>query len=196
MAGNRVSQDPSLTPYYPAPSGLTVEIAAIGAEFSRLEESARFSGQCQFEQSKFWRRWNLWLGIPAFVLGAASGAAVIGDLLSDEVAGGMGLISASLAGIMTILSAERRADRSAIDANAFQDIQQEARQALLVDLATESAVDARGGLADLTRRYAETRRAAEPVFRRSYERARKNIREGGQSFGVDRKSGNPTGMRE
>ncbi|MCL8250365.1 SLATT domain-containing protein [Aeromicrobium fastidiosum] len=173
------------------PDGLDVHLRGVGAEFSRLEESARFSGQCQFEQFKFWRSWNWILGIPAFALGAWSGAAVIGNTLPDVYAGSMGLVGATLAGVMTLLSAERRADRAAIDANAFQDIQQEARQALLVDLLAVDVTRGRGMLADLTRRYEETRRSAEPVFRLSYRRARRNIREGGQSFGVDRKSGAP-----
>lgn len=176
-------QPPSL--YYSVPVAVPADLFDIGRELSRLEESARWSSQSQFEQSKFWRGWNLWLGIPSFVLGAASGAAVLGDYAPASVVGALALGGATLAGIMTILSAERRSDRAATDANAFHDIQGEARQFLLVDLAKADEVEARKRLGDLSQRYAEIRRTADPARRGSYRRAGKNIREGGQTFGID-----------
>lgn len=178
----------SVDPYYSVSSTMPHDLIEIGRELSRLEESARWSSQSQFEQSKFWRGWNLLLGIPAFVLGAASGAAVLGDYAPDWVVGGLALVGATLAGIMTILAAERRSDRAANDANAFHDIQVEARQLLLIDLETCDNETARKRLKALTTRYDEIRRGADPLMRRSYDRAGKNIREGGQSFGIDNDS--------
>jgi hypothetical protein len=118
-------------------------------------------------------------------LGAASGAAVLGDYAPDWLVGTLTLLGATLAGIMTILAAERRSDRAANDANAFHDIQAQARQMLLVDLAGSDEDTARKRLDDLTTRYDEIRRGADPLMRRSYDRAGRNIREGGQSFGID-----------
>jgi hypothetical protein len=172
-------------PYYSVPVAVPANLVEIGRELSRLKESARWSSQSQFEQSKFWRGWNLWLGIPSFVLGAASGATVLGDYAPAPVVGALALGGATLAGVMTILSAERRSDRAATDANAFHDIQGEARQFLLVDLAKANEPDARKRLGDLTQRYAEIRHTADPARRGSYRRAGKNIREGGQTFGID-----------
>jgi hypothetical protein len=177
--------EPPRDPYYSVPLAVPADLQEIGRELSRLEESARWSSQSQFEQAKFWRGWNLWLGIPAFVLGVASGAAVLGDYAPDWIVGALALGGAALAGIMTILSAERRSDRAANDANAFHDIQVEARQYLHMDLSTANEEGARQWVRDLTQRYSEIRRGADPIMRLSYDRAGKNIREGGQSFGVD-----------
>jgi hypothetical protein len=38
---------------------------AIAVESRRLEESAMYGAQMQFEQAKRWRGVNLWLGLPA-----------------------------------------------------------------------------------------------------------------------------------
>lgn len=184
----KTSPESPSDPYYGVPATTPSPLFEIGRELSRLEESARWSSQSQFEQSKFWRGWNLWLGIPSFVLGAASGAAVLGDYAPDWVVGALALTGATLAGIMTILAAERRSDRAANDANAFHDIQVEARQFLLVDLVAASEEAAHKRLEDLTQRYSEIRRGADPLMRRSYDRAGRNIREGGQSFGIDNES--------
>ncbi|WP_209282646.1 hypothetical protein [Streptomyces rimosus] len=46
---------------------------AIASELERLEESAKFSSQSQFEQSKRWRAINLLLGVPASGLAASGG---------------------------------------------------------------------------------------------------------------------------
>lgn len=176
-------------PYYSVPSTVPENLKEIGRELSRLEESARWSCQSQFEQSKFWRGWNLLLGVPAFAFGVASGTAVLGNYAPDWVVGALALAGATLAGVMTILSAERRSDRAANDANAFHDIQSQARQALLIDLATSDEATARKRLDDLSTRYDEIRRGADPLMRRSYDRAGRNIREGGQSFGIDKEFG-------
>lgn len=176
-------------PYYSVPSTVSENLREIGRELSRLEESARWSSQSQFEQSKYWRGWNFRLGILAFACGVASGTAVLGNYAHDWVAGALALVGATLAGVMTILSAERRADRAANDANAFHDIQSQARQTLLIDLATSDEETAHKRVDDLSSRYDEIRRGADPLMRRSYDRAGSNIREGGQSFGIDNEPG-------
>ncbi|QPP06764.1 hypothetical protein G4Z16_10580 [Streptomyces bathyalis] len=50
---------------------------AIETELKRLKESAKYSGQMQFELTKQWRSVNLLLGLQATVLAAISGAAAL-----------------------------------------------------------------------------------------------------------------------
>lgn len=49
-------------------------LSPIGDEARRLEESAMYSAQGQFERAKFWRGLNLSLGVGAAVLAATGGA--------------------------------------------------------------------------------------------------------------------------
>ncbi|MEE1622494.1 SLATT domain-containing protein [Zafaria sp. Z1313] len=172
------------------PNDLAGALLPIAAELSRLEENARYSQQSQFEQSKIWRSTNLQLGIPAAVLAAVAGTIM---LVSEEwqvFAAIVSLLSAALATTTTTLSAERRSDRAATAANAYRDIQMEARQLLLIDLGRLEYDDARDRLRNLTDRYAEISRGAEPVLRRAYVSAKKNLAAGGQTHSIDTKDPN------
>ncbi|WP_196248768.1 SLATT domain-containing protein [Rhodococcoides fascians] len=171
--------------HYAVPPDVSPDLTAIGRELSRLEESARWSSQNQFEQGKFWRGCNLALGIPATLLGLGSGGAAITDLLPALVVGAATLGAAALTGIMTVLGAERRARTAQTCADAFHDIQDEARRMLLVDLRSSDALSARDDLRALTDRYSETRHTAEAPAGLFYRRARKNLSRGGQTFAID-----------
>lgn len=171
--------------HYAVPDDVQADLVGVGKELSRLEESARWSCQNQFEQGKFWRGCNLVLGVPASILGLASGGAAITDLFPAWIVGSATLRAAALTGIMTVLSAERRAQRAQTCANAFHDIQDDARRMLLVDLRTMDVNTARGELRVLTDRYSETRHTADAPAGWFYRKARKNLRRGGQSFAID-----------
>lgn len=156
----------------------------IGREVARLEENARHAQQSQFEQYKVWRTLHLRLGIPSAVLSAVSGTMALATAL-HVVAGVVALLSAAFATTVTALGAERRSERACNTGNAYRDIQIEARQLLSVDLSVLDYADARERLKVLTDRYSEVSGAAEPVFERSYQRARANLEQGGQSHEID-----------
>lgn len=180
-----VQRSQSTEDHYVVTDDVQADLVATGKELSRLEESARWSSQNQFEQGKFWRGCNLALGVPASILGLASGGAAITELLPAWIVGTATLTAAALTGIMTVLSAERRAHRAQTCANAFHDIQDDARRMLLMDLRTMNVNTARGELRILTDRYSETRHTADAPAGWFYRKARKNLRRGGQSFAID-----------
>lgn len=157
----------------------------IAKEAARLEENARYAAQSQFEQAKIWRALTLRLGIPAAVLSAAGGTTVLASPNLHILAGIITLLGAALAATLTTLGAERRADRAANAGNAYRDLQTEARQLLLIDLETLPFDQARNTLNELTARYAEVSATAEPVLRRAYRRAQRNIAAGGQTHEID-----------
>lgn len=171
--------------HYAVPGNVPADLIPVGEELARLEESARWSSQTQFEAAKAWQRWNFRLGVPASVFGLFSGGAAFIDSFPRWVVGIGALVGAALAGTMTVLAAEGRAQRGKTCANMFHDIQDDARRLLLVDLATLTADEARAQLTSLTDRYSETRHAADAPNRRAYTRASKNILEGGQQFAID-----------
>lgn len=184
MSAGTASQEATFS----IPAGLDPVLIEVAKELLRIEENARNSQQNQFEQSKIWRGANLSLGIPAAVLAAFSGTAM---LVSDEwriPAGIISLLSAALATTSTTLSAERRSDRATTAGNAYLDIQTEARQLLHIDLIHLSYDDARDKLRNLSSRYGEINRGAEPVLNRARNRASKNLARGGQTHAVDREA--------
>jgi hypothetical protein len=171
--------------HYAVPGNVPADLIPVGEELARLEESARWSSQTQFEAAKAWQRWNFRLGVPASVFGLFSGGAAFSDSFPSWVVGTGALVGAALAGTMTVLAAERRAQRGKTCANTFHDIQDDARRLLLIDLATLTADEARAQLTSLTDRYSETRHAADAPNRRAYTRASENILKGGQQFAID-----------
>lgn len=165
--------------------GAAVRRTSIGEELDRLEESARFSGQGQFEQAKQWGFVNLFLGIPASCLAAVAGATALATTTGRTIAGILALASAALGAVLTTVNASHRMNRASSAANAYLEIQTAARQARLVDLNYLPLDEIRSVLAEITARRDEQNKTAEPINRTAYKRASKNIAAGGQSYAAD-----------
>ncbi|WP_279579199.1 hypothetical protein [Fodinicola feengrottensis] len=73
---------------------------ALDEEFQRLEESAMYSAQNQFEVAKQWRGVNLMLGLPASVLAAVSGATALASTTGRLWAGLLALAAAAFGAIL------------------------------------------------------------------------------------------------
>lgn len=161
---------------------------AIRDELSRIEESATYSAQGQFEQAKQWRTVNLLLGLPASGLAAVSGATALASTAGRLLAGLLALAAAAFGAILTTVNASHRTSQASAAANAYLEIQTAARQARLVDLDHMAVEDGRTALAELTARRDEQNKTAESPNRFAYRRAQKNLRAGGQSYAIDAES--------
>ncbi|MEI5006356.1 SLATT domain-containing protein [Streptomyces zaomyceticus] len=159
--------------------------SAIETELKRLEESAKYSGQMQFELTKQWRGVNLGLGLPASVLAGISGAAALVSTAGRVPAGILALVASGCGAILTTINASHRMNQAAAAGNAYLEIQTAARQAREIDLPYSSIDEARQALAELTARRDEQNKTAEPPNRRAYRRAQRNIDGGGQTYAVD-----------
>ncbi|NEW72270.1 SLATT domain-containing protein [Streptomyces rhizosphaericus] len=157
-------------------------------EAKRIEESAMWSGQSQFEQSKIWRGTNLWLGTPATALAAIAGAASLVSTAGRYWAAIAALLSAALSAIMTSLGLARRIEEAQVAANAYLALQQDARLFYKVDLQVHEYDEARAALGELVARQQEVNRSAPIPTKRAYRRAGKNIEGGGQTYNVDEAS--------
>jgi len=158
----------------------------IDDEARRLEESAKYSAQGQFERAKFWRGVNLALGVGAAILAAIAG--VVG-LASDQariLSGVLALIAAGIVSVLTTVNADRRHSQAAAAANAYLEIQTAARQLYAVDLTHLEYDTARTQLAELTARRDEINKTADMPSRRAYRRAQANIGRGEQQYSVDK----------
>lgn len=158
---------------------------AIVNELKRLEESAMYSAQMQFEETKFWRGVNLALGLPTSLLAAVAGTTALVESAGRVTAGILALVSAGFGAALTTVNASQRMNRAAAAANAFLEIQTAARQAREIDLPVMSLGEARNVLADLTARRDNQNKASEIPGRRAYGRARSTIGRGGQRYAVD-----------
>lgn len=158
---------------------------AIRVELDRLEESAKWSSQGQFEQAKRWRGVNLSLGIPTSVLAAVAGATALADVANGLVAGILALLAAAFGAVLTTVNASHRQNQASGAANAYLEIQTKARQFREIDLAYAPLDDARAELAELTARRDEQNKTAEPISKAAYKKAKKNIESGGQSYAAD-----------
>ncbi len=157
----------------------------IEQELLRIEESATWSAQAQFEQAKQWRGVNLMLGLPASVLAAVSGATALASTTGRFVAGVLALAAAAFGAVLTTVNASHRTSQASAAANTYLEIQTAARQLRTVDLPYLTIEEARAALAELTARRDEQNKTAEPPNRWAYRRARKNIGAGGQDYAVD-----------
>jgi hypothetical protein len=158
---------------------------ALAEEFGRLEESALYSAQNQFEQAKQWRSVNLILGVPASVLAAMSGATALASTAGRFWAGLLALGAAAFGAVLTTVNASHRTNQASSAANAYLEIQTAARQARLLDLPVADIEGIRATLAEITARRDEQNKTAEPPNRWARRRAQKNIAEGGQTYEVD-----------
>jgi hypothetical protein len=159
---------------------------AIRLELSRLEESAMWGNQSQFEQAKIWRGATLGLGMPASGLAAVAGAAGLAGVVGRVEAGLLSLGAAAFGAILTVVNATQRMNQASAAGNAYLEIQTAARQTREIDLPYLEVGDARTMLAELTAGRDEVHKTTEPPSRRAYRRAARNIRkDGGQAYSVD-----------
>ena len=159
---------------------------AIEDELHRLEERAMWSAQGQLEQAKSWRALNLGLGAPSAVAAAVSGALVLSSDALNVLGGVLALVAAAGGAILTTVNASYRATQASAAGNAYLEIQTAARQGREVDLPWQVDLDVpRQILGELSARMDEQNKTADPISKRAYRRAQKNIASGGQTYSVD-----------
>ncbi|MPZ91860.1 MAG: SLATT domain-containing protein [Actinobacteria bacterium] len=161
----------------------------IAREVDRLHESAMWSSQAQFEQMKLWRSMNMLLGVPAAVLAAVSGGTGLAADQATTVPSVLALLAAGFGAGLTTLNPSRRVSQAQASANAYLELQTEARQLLTIDSAVSSREDARDRLATLTARRDEVNKTADPPSLYARWRADRNIGRGGQTYEADTSNG-------
>ena len=162
--------------------------SAISAELQRLEESAQFSAQAQFEQAKFWRGVHLLFGVPAAVLAAIAGATGLASVTNRVSAAYLALAAAAFGALATTLNTGQRTSQAQNSANAYLEVQTQARQLREIDLQDTSVEDLRSSLADLTTRRDDINKSADIPSFYAYWRGKGNIAKGRQTYAADQKS--------
>ena len=162
--------------------------SSITEELSRIEEAAMYSAQAQFSSSKFWRSLNLALGIPATALAAIAGTAVLAHATSPRIGAAVALIAAALTAVMTTLNAAQRAEQSRVAANAYLELQGDARIFRTIDMGMDDSASARNRLDELVERRNTINQTAPIPSLVAYLLGRRNIAKGRQSYEVDERN--------
>lgn len=158
----------------------------IASELQRLEESATYSAQGQFEQAKYWRGLNVVLGVPTSALAAISGGTGLAGVAGRVPAAVLALIAAGLGAVLTTVNASRRTTQAHAAATTYLGIQADCRQLRMIDLPGLASDEARSQLSDLTSRWKEANTTSEIPSFYAYWRGKKNLKKGRQRYEVDR----------
>lgn len=159
-------------------------VELIRDEAKRIHESAVYCAQGQYEAAKRWRCIHWILGVAAAALGTV-GAILTFAELSPIVAGTFTILAVVVTATMTGVRPDKLAERAQAIGNDYTTLRNDARRFMNIDLKLAPVSDARERLNELARHVSDLDSAADPIPRWAYDRANKNIKEGGQNFEVD-----------
>lgn len=159
------------------------KLAAMRREAERIEEDATYSSKGHFNAEDSWVRRHYWLGIPATVLGAVAGAALIKR--APEAATALTLLASLLTGLMTFLKPNERAALHRAAASQFLALRNDARFFREIDLLQIPASDLASKLQLLSSRRNELNQKSPGIPRRAFLAARRGIEEGEASHKAD-----------
>lgn len=164
-------------------TGLT---EAMRREASRIEEDATYSSKAHFNAEDTWVKRHYFFGVPATLLGAFAGAALIKS--QPEVASGFTLLASLLTGLMTFLKPNERASVHRTAAGQFLALKNDVRIFREVELLQQDR------LAEMPKRLQalssirnELNQKSPSIPRRAFEAARRGIEEGEAVHKVDTK---------
>lgn len=161
--------------------------SALVAEISRIEESAKFSSQGQFEAAKMWRAWNWALGGFTAIASGVAGVLTFADGAALFVAGGLAVTAAVTAATHTTLKPDKKGDRAQVSGNRYLSLQSGARR--LRNLEAPYTSDLSGlriSIEALGQEIGVANSAADVIPALAYRRAKKSIEQnGGQTYAAD-----------
>ena len=155
-------------------------------EAQRVEESARYSSETQFEYAKRWRRVDRLIGGAGAVVAAVAGVGGLADLLSARWAGFIAVLAAGIGAIAASLGAPQTKEKAAGSANAYRALQQDCRILINIDLSRLSTDGARQRLQQLVDRLQQLNAEAEVPSQRAWNRAKATIESGSQDYEIDK----------
>lgn len=157
----------------------------LAVETERLLEDAIYSAKGHFEAARIWHTWHLGLGVAAAALAALAGGLASFSEYS-KVAGAISLFVALVAGVATVLNAEKRSTAHLAAGNAFLGLRNEARFFRDIELAQSSDLSLRTEqLRKFSLRRDKLNSSSPPIPRFAFVRARRGIEEGEARHQVD-----------
>lgn len=157
-------------------------LAEIRREVENVHEAATYASETQFEYAKRWRRVDRLLGSVAAAFAAVAGVGGLSDVFSAKWTGLIAVAAALTGAVAASIGAPKTKEKASIAANSYRALQQDARILLRIDLQRLSPEDARQALQKLVDRLQQLNREAEIPSPRAFEKARRQIESGAQTY--------------
>ncbi|MGH2945520.1 MAG: SLATT domain-containing protein [Solirubrobacteraceae bacterium] len=148
----------------------------IAAEAKRIESDALYTGQANFRQAVIFGRLHTLLGLPAVLLAALAGTAIIAAW-SNTLAGACAIGATVFASADLFISSERRAAEHSSQGVEYRQLQHEARRLRTLAPFSEPLESRRTRLQDLLRRQTDLNRLNRPS-EWAFQYARRKIESG------------------
>ena len=148
----------------------------IATEAKRIESDALYTAQANFHQAVVFGRLHVALGLPAVVLSALAGTAILAGG-SDAVAGACALAAAVFATADLFISSERRASEHSAQGVEYRKLQHDARRLRTLDVFSAAVDTRRARLEELAGRHTDLNRMNRPS-EWAFRHARRKIASG------------------
>jgi hypothetical protein len=157
---------------------------ALRREAERIEEDSTLSAKGHFNAADTWRQRHYWIGIPATILGAVAGAAIVKDW--REVAGIVSVGATLLTGLLTFLKPGERASAHKMSGDQHLALRNETRVFRAIELIESEDVQLLSDkLKALAQRRNELNQSSPEIPRRAFEKARRGIEQGEAAYKTD-----------
>jgi class 3 adenylate cyclase len=158
---------------------------ALARECERIEEDSIHSAKGHFNAGNTWRRRHYWIGIPATVLGAGTGAAIVKGC--PELAGLLSLAATILTALVTFLKPSERASAHKTAGDQYLALRNDTRFFREIQmLQPEESCNHSEELRALAQRRNELNQGSPEIPRRAFLRARQGIDEGETQYRTDK----------
>ena len=156
----------------------------IVKEAKRIEEDALFSSKGHFSAAAIWSNFHLFIGIPTAVVAAvASGLAWAGEA---EIAGGLAILVAGLASVVTFTNPQEKSAAHLSAGNSYDALRNKVRIFWTIDCWQESSdVVLTQRIKDISEEKTTLNRSCPQVSGFPYKLARKGILAGEAKHKVD-----------
>ncbi len=160
---------------------------ALRKEAERIEEDSIHSAKGHFNSASTWKRRHYLLGIPATILGALAGAAIIKNY--QEVAGVLSLSATILTALVTFLKPTDTATSHKKVADQYLALRNDARIFREVEMLEDSDIQTLSDkLKSLAARRNELNQNSPEIPRKAFETARLGIKDGENQYNTDKEN--------
>lgn len=161
-----------------------LRISALRNEAKRIEEDSLYSSKSHFNVENSWESRNYWLGVPATLLAAVAGAALIKS--HPDLASIFAMTASLLTGLMTFLKPNERAAVHRAAAGKYLALRNDTRCFRQIELLQEDRLSEQTEiLRTLSERRNELNQSSPRIPRWAFVAARKGVEEGEASYKVD-----------
>ncbi len=159
-------------------------ILALRKEAERIEEDSTHSAKGHFNAADIWRCRHYWLGIPATILGALAGAAMVKDW--PVVASLFSLAATILTALVTFLKPTERASEHKTAGDQYLALKNDARIFREIELLIQDGKSHAEKIKALAQRRNELNQGSSEIPRKAFERAKDGIANGEANYQADK----------